>query len=168
MLITYTEYASQINESLHTNVIGRVGYEAVPGKTPVSVGWNFGLNPFTPKSDLAYQYFNWLCQHDTSYYMTILDGQSPVIAAYHSHELLKLYPWMELTEKSFEYCHKRSGPYRPKSLIIPQNKIESILCDVLSDILKRGLSVQDALELGQTKMELLFRPYGYPKPLNPV
>jgi len=75
---------------------------------------------------------------------------------------------MELTEKSFEYCHKRSGPYRPKSLIIPQNKIESILCDVLSDILKRGLSVQDALELGQTKMELLFRPYGYPKPLNPV
>ena len=168
MLITYTEYASQINESLHANVIGRVGYEAVPGKTPVSVGWNFGLNPFTPKSDLAYQYFNWLCQHDTSYYMTILDGQSPVIAAYHSHELLKLYPWMELTEKSFEYCHKRSGPYRPKSLIIPQNKIESILCDVLSDVLKRGLSVQDALELGQTKMELLFRPYGYPKPLNPV
>jgi len=167
MLITYTEYASQINENIYSNVIGRVGYEAVPGKTPVSVGWNFGLNPFTPKSDLAYRYFNWLCQHDTSYYMTILDGQSPVIAAYHSHELLKLYPWMELTEKSFEYCHKRSGPYRPKSLIVPQNKIESILCDVLGDILKRGLSVQDALELGQTKMELLFRPYGYPKPLNP-
>ena len=168
MLITYTEYASQINERIHANVSGRVGYEPVPGKTPVSVGWNFGLNPFTPKSDLAYQYFNWLCQHNTSYYMTILDGQSPVIAAYHSHELLKLYPWMELTEKSFEYCMKRSGPYRPKSLIIPQNKIESILCGVLSDILKRGLSVQEALELGQTKMELLFRPYGYPKPLNPA
>lgn len=168
MLLTYTEYAAQINESIHTNVIGRVGYEPVPGKTPVSVGWNFGLNPFSPKSDLAYKYFNWLCQHDTSYYMTIMDGQSPVIAAYHSHELLKLYPWMELTEKSFEYCNKRCGPYRPKSLIVPQNKIEAILCGVLSDILKRGLTVQEALEMGQTKMELLFRPYGYPKPLTPA
>jgi len=49
MLLTYTEYAALINESIHTNVIGRVGYEPVPGKTPVSVGWNFGLNPFTPK-----------------------------------------------------------------------------------------------------------------------
>ena len=166
MLITYTEYAAQINESIHKNIIGRVGYEPVPGKTPISVGWNFGLNPFSPKGDLAYKYFNWLCQHDTSYYMTIMDGQSPVIAPYHSHELLKLYPWMEITEKSFAYCSKRSGPYRPKSLIIPQNKIENILCGVLSDILKKGMTIQDALEAGQAKMETLFNIYGYPMPLS--
>ena len=66
--------------------------------------------------------------------MTILNGQSPVIAPYHSHELIKLYPWLEYTEESFRYTRKRSMPYRSKSLCIPQNKIERILCSVLKDI----------------------------------
>lgn len=166
MLVTYTEYAAQISSSIHTNIIGRVGYESLPGKTPVSIGWNLGLNPFTAKREEAYQYFNWLCQHDISYYMTILDGQSPVVAPYHSHELLKLYPWMELTEESFNYCRKRNGPYRNKSLIIPQNKIERILCHVLHNILKKGVTIQKALDMGQLEMELLFKSYGYPKPLH--
>lgn len=166
MLVTYTEYAAQISSYIHTNTIGRVGYETLPGRTPVSIGWNFGLNPFTPNADLAYQYFSWLCQKDTSYYMTILDGQSPVIAPYHSHELLKLYPWLELTEESFDYCRKRNGPYRSKSLVIPQNKIEAILCSVLKDIVKNGTPIADALSAAQTEMELLFKSYGYPKPLH--
>ena len=166
ILLTYTEYAAQISNSIHENIIGRVGYEPIPGKTPVSIGWNFGLNPFTTKSEEIFQYFNWLCQPDTSSYMTILDGQSPVIAPYHSHELMKLYPWMELTEKSFAYCRKRNGPYRSRSLIIPQNKIESILCGVLRNILEKGYTIEDALIQGQTKLEALFRSYGYPKPLH--
>ena len=166
MLITYTEYAAQISHAINSRIIGRVGYESLPGRTPVSIGWNLGMNPFTNKTEAVYQYFNWLCQRDTSFYMTIVDGQSPVIAPYHSHELLKLYPWMELTEKSFEFCRKRNGPRRRQSLIIPQNKIEAILCRVLRDIIKNGLSIQDALEKGQADMEALFKSYGYPKPLH--
>lgn len=34
MLITYTEYANMISESVHNNIIGRVGYEALPGRPP--------------------------------------------------------------------------------------------------------------------------------------
>ena len=127
MLVTYSEYASQISTSFLGNLIGQVGYEALPGRTPCSVGWNLGLNPYTNQTEAAYAYFKWLCRNDISFYMTIVDGQSPVMAPYHSHELLKLYPWMELTEKSFATCRKRIGPYRPNSLIIPQNKMESIL-----------------------------------------
>ena len=166
MLVTYTEYAAQISEYIHTNTFGRVGYESIPGRTPVSIGWNFGLNPFTSKAEQAYQYFNWLCRKNTSYYMTILDGQSPVIAPYHSHELLKLYPWLELTEESFSYCRKRNGPYRSKSLVIPQNKIEALVCSALKDILQKQLPVKEALSRAQTEMEKLFKSYGYPRPLH--
>lgn len=166
MLVTYTEYADQISKHVRTTTLGRVGYKPLPGKTPMSIGWNFGLNPYTTKTDEVYQYFQWLCQKDTSYYMTILDGQSPVIAPYHSHELLKLYPWLELTEESFDYCRRRNGPCRTKSLVIPQNQIESILCDVLRDIVENGTAVNDALAAGQREMELLFKAYGYPRPLH--
>ena len=92
MLITYTEYANMISESVHNNIIGRVGYEALPGRTPSSVGWNLGLNPYTARTAEAHWYFQWLCRKDISIYMTILDGQSPAVTPYQSHELLKLYP----------------------------------------------------------------------------
>jgi multiple sugar transport system substrate-binding protein len=166
MLVTYTEYASEISSYIHKNTIGRVGYRTLPGSSPASIGWNFGLNPFTTRTDAAFRYFQWLCKTKTSYYMTILNGQSPVIAPYHSHELIKLYPWLEYTEESFRYTRKRSMPYRSKSLCIPQNKIERILCSVLKDILQNNRSVEQALASAQTEMELLFKSYGYPRPLH--
>ena len=166
MLITYTEYAAQISNLIHSKNIGRVGYQTLPGKTPASIGWNFGLNPFSAQTDAVYQYFQWICQKQTSYYMTILDGQSPLIAPYHSHELLKLYPWLEYTEESFKYCRKRNGPCRNKSLVIPQNKIEHILCNVLHNILQKNYSVEEALNLAQGEMEQLFKSYSYPRPLH--
>lgn len=166
MLITYTEYAAQISKLIHSRNIGRVGYQTLPGKTPASIGWNFGLNPFSTQTDAVYQYFQWICQKQTSYYMTILDGQSPLIAPYHSHELLKLYPWLEYTEESFNYCRKRNGPCRNKSLVIPQNKIEHILCNVLHNILQKNFSVEESLKMAQEEMEQLFKSYGYPRPLH--
>lgn len=164
MLITYTEYAAQISHTLHSNIIGRVGYEILPGKCPASVGWNMGLSPFSPNSEMAFQYFNWITHHDTSFYMTILDGQSPVVDPYHSQELLKLYPWLAITERSFSYTRKRNGPYKHNTLIIPQNKIEAILCNTLRQIVLKGISIPEALEANQEKMKTLFHSYGYPKP----
>lgn len=166
MLITYSEYAAQISKSMHQNIIGQVGYELLPGKTSVSIGWNLGLNPNTTKREEAFRYFDWLYQRSTSYYMTIMDGQSPVVAPYHSHELLKLYPWLELTEPSFQYCKKRISPYTPKSLIIPQARIEQILCNAFKDVLLGNLSIDNSLEKWQVEMEYLFKAYGYPKPLH--
>ncbi|MFV0529027.1 MAG: extracellular solute-binding protein [Lachnospiraceae bacterium] len=164
MLITYTEYAAQISESIRNQIIGRMGYEVVPGRRPASIGWNIGVNPFSTMKEDIYLFFNWLCQRDISYYMTILDGQSPVIAPYHNLELLRLYPWLAMTEKSFDYTQKRNGPYKRNTLIIPQDKIEKILCNVLRNILNEGMSISDALEYNQEHLRRLFASYGYPKP----
>ncbi len=164
MLITYSEYASQISRSIRRNIIGQVGYEILPGKRPVNVGWNVGLNPFSPNRDPAFSFFRWILRKDTSFYMTILDGQSPAKAPYRSQELLRLYPWMSITEKSFSYVQKRTGPNKAHALVIPQNKIEAILCGVLHMILKDGLSIEEALSINQKKMIALFRLYGYPCP----
>lgn len=164
LLITYAEYAPQINKGILNNIIGRVGYEMLPGKRPARIGWNMGLNPSSTKADLAFQYFSWLSSQNTNFYMTILDGQSPSLAPYHSQELLKLYPWMEITAKSSAYTQKRDGPQKKNTLVIPQNRIEHILCNVLKDILEGGLSISEALSSNQEKMSHLFATYGYPKP----
>lgn len=68
--------------------------------------------------------------------------------------------------QSFDYCRKRNGPSRSKSLVIPQNKIEAILCKALRNVINNGISVEAALADAQTEMELLFKYYGYPRPLH--
>lgn len=164
MLITYSEYATQISRSIHENIIGQVGYAVIPGRRPASVGWNLGLNPYSPNAGLAFLFFDWLCQPDTNFYITILDGQSPVMAPYHSQELLRLYPWMAITEQSFAYTQKRKGPYRNKALVIPQNKIENILCQTLRQIVNDGSTVSRALSDNQQRLAGLLLSYGYPRP----
>lgn len=164
MLITYTEYAARISQSIHNNIIGHVGYELIPGMRPASIGWNLGLNPASPNHELAYRYFSWLCQKDISFYMTILDGQSTAIAPYHSQELLKLYPWLAITEKSFNYTQRRNGPLKRNTLIIPLNRIEEVLCNVMRNVLSDNIPIPDALAENQEKMKRLFAAYGYPRP----
>ena len=162
-MITYSEYATQISRSLHEHIIGQVGYQLIPGRRPASIGWNLGVNPYSAKASMAYQFFDWLCQPATSFHITILDGQSPVIAPYHSLELLKLYPWMSITEKSFSYTQKRQGPYRNHALVVPQNKIDSILCQTLRQIVKNGCSVSESLSANQERLRSLLLSYGYPR-----
>ncbi|MCI5698870.1 MAG: extracellular solute-binding protein [Lachnospiraceae bacterium] len=166
MLVTYSEYASEVSKGMHQNIIGQVGYELLPGRTSLSIGWNLGISPYARHTDEALRYFSWLCRQDTSYYLTIMDGQSPVIAPYQNHELRKLYPWLELTEPSFSCARKRVGPSRPKALVLPAHRIEKILCSAFKEVLDGTHSMDESLEKWQEEMEYLFKAYGYPKPLH--
>ncbi len=161
MLITYSEYANQIVNVSTSKVLQNVGYEPLPSKSPMCIGWNFGVSALSLKKDIAFKYFEWLCMRDNSYYMTILDGQSTMIAPYHNNELLKLYPWLSLTEKSFPYCHARTGPYDKNALVIPQSNIEEILCDAMRTMYIRGTPVEEALNAAHVKMQQLFTAYGH-------
>ncbi|MBU9728333.1 extracellular solute-binding protein [Diplocloster modestus] len=163
MLVTCTEYAGEIRSSIDTNVIGKVGYTMLPGKAPMTVGWNMGLSRYSRNKELAHEYFRWLCQKDTSYYMTILGGQSTLVYPYHSNEILELYPWMRVVQDSFRYSHSRSGPVKTvTSRVMCSSSPERILCNVMRNILNQGMSVKEALRVGQIEMEELFREYGYP------
>lgn len=160
MLVTYSEYASQIT-SMSSSVAGKVGYSLLPGRTPLRIGWNLGMSPFTQKREEVCRFFNWLCQRDTSYYMTILNGQSAVASAYSNHELLKLYPWMNLTIESFPQACPRTGPYKPNALVVPQSQLEGILCEAFRQVCAGARPVKDALDEAQVKLKHIFRSYGY-------
>ena len=86
------------------------------------------------------------------------------MAPYHSQEILRLYPWMAITEKSFAYTQKRKGPYRNKTLVVPQNKIEAVLCQTLRQIVTGGSAISQALADNQERLAGLLLSYGYPRP----
>ncbi|WP_010253639.1 extracellular solute-binding protein [Treponema primitia] len=127
MLVTYTSYASQIMNAINQQIYGKLGFTFVPRRTSIAVGWNLGLNIFSKKKDIALQFFKWLYRKDLNYYLTILDGQSTSVYPYENNELLKLYPWMQITLDNFKYARKRVAGSKKNFLTIPWNKIEDII-----------------------------------------
>lgn len=166
MLLTYSEYASSISRSMYQNIIGQVGYSVLPGRSVIRSGWFLGINPYSPRLEQLFSFFTWLCRRQTSYYVTIMGGQSPCMAPCRSPELLKLYPWLELTETSFSFARTRYVPSAPNTLALPSHRMEQILCRAFRSVLARELSIPDSLRKWQPEMEALFKAYGYPKPLH--
>ncbi|MEE0201506.1 MAG: extracellular solute-binding protein [Muricomes sp.] len=161
ILITYIERATEITNALTHNMIGSVDYTTVPGYVPVSIGWNFGISPYTENLDVIYHYLNWLGDRDVNNYLTILDGQTAHMEPYHNPEFIRLYPWMKYTENSFKYCRNRIQVYKKNAMIIPQNEIDNLLYLILMDIEMNDYTVEDALYKAQTEGKELLKKYGY-------
>lgn len=156
MIISFTEYASELKEFLSTDTALKIGYSTMPGKTPANVGWHLGVNQTTENLDIIIKFFRWLCDKNISYYMTILDGQSVMDYPYHNHELLKLYPWLEITEEGIGLSRSRLYPYRKNSTSLPSYQLETALTDVFKNIYHNNVPISEALELGQQEMLRLF------------
>lgn len=152
MLISFMEYASLISNFIHTDIVSRIDYAMVPGNTPANVGWNFGMSRYTEHAKLISDFYIWLCRKSTSYYMTTLNGQSVVTCPYQNHEIMKLYPWMALTEKAQQHARSRIYPSEGRHRMIPPYEIESTVNEEFLKVFRNECSVSDALREGQSRL----------------
>ncbi len=155
MLISFTEYASHITNFVQSDIVSKVDYAMIPGGTPANVGWNIGINKYTDKKELIFEFYRWLGQKSTSYYMTTLNGQSVVTCPYDNYEIMKLYPWMHLTGRGQKASRNRTYPSEGKKGLIPPYAVEMILYDIFKKMYNNELSIPQALETGQKQLEAL-------------
>lgn len=87
---------------------------------------------------------------------TILDGQAVMKYPYQNHELLKLYPWLNLTDEGLRLSHSRIYPIRGREHNIPPYQVEAVLCQVFHQICEDGVPVEYALKKGQQELYRLF------------
>ena len=156
MLISFSEYASQIKDEVHSDIITKIGYGQVPGRSPANVGWNLGVNPRTEKLDAVWLFFQWFSDRQNSYYLTILSGQSASIYPYKNHELIKLYPWLSLSEAGQESSRSRIYPYRGNQRMVKPREIEKILREIFEEMMGQTERIPALLESGQKKIQRLF------------
>lgn len=156
MFLSFTEYAIELKEVLDSDVSSKVGYCIMPGRTPANVGWHLGVSKSTNELDTVFNFFHWLCNKNISYYMTILNGQSVIDYPYHNHELLKLYPWLEITEEGISLSHSRLYPYRKNSNALPSYQLEDVLNNVFRNMYHNHVPISDALDQGQRDTLRLF------------
>lgn len=152
MAISFTEYASKIQNSLHPEFLSKIGYSMLPGNAPANVGWHFCVSKKTTKIPEVTQLFKWLCQRQNSYYQTILCGQSTLIYPHTHHELLLLYPWLELTAKGLSHCRNRLYPIHGKNSLIVPADFESNFRIAFHQMRNGELTIQKALEKCQANI----------------
>ena len=161
MLISYASYIPEINNRFKSKIVGKIGYAPIPGRSPVLGGWSMGLSPHSKKKEEALKFINWACGKDICVYCTILEGQSPIVDLYRNDDLQKLYPWLTLLLDIYDTCNVRVGPYKLGGKVIPQNRIEYLMCKPIYATVQKKYTLEDALEIAQRELEELFESYGY-------
>ena len=99
----------------------------------------------------------WLCQKQTSYYMTILNGQSVVADPHQNHELRKLFPWLALVSEGQSCAQDRKYPIVGKNRLITPAETENILYRLFHKAVRGELTISEVLEQGQAEFLRLVR-----------
>lgn len=157
MLLSFTEYATMIRSNIEADVISSVDCAMLPGQTPANVGWNMGIARHSPRRALALEWMEWLCQKQTSYYMTILNGQSVMTDPHQNHELRKLFPWLALVQAGQDSARDRRYPILGRRRLHTPAETENILFRLFHQVLSGALTVQQALDQGQQELLQLLK-----------
>lgn len=158
MIVSFTEYAAQVQNRSHSEYLHKSGYATIPGKTPVNVGWHFGVSPNCRKMPYISRFFHWLHARHNSYYMSILSGASSLEYPYKNHELKKLYPWIDLTADAMEMCRSRIYPQKTQTGYLQPNQFESVLCEALRTKPQTPAEVSRCLDdIQQNTLRLMIR-----------
>lgn len=152
MLLNFSEYVSELSHNFE--LLRRTDFAALPGKISVSIGWNLGVSRFTKNQEWIFPFLNWVCERDTSYYLTILDGQTTVKAPYENNELKRLYPWLDLSRYNLQYCRKRQPPSpQGKRSALPR-QVEAEMVRAFYRICSGEADIEMALQEGQERLRI--------------
>ena len=164
MVIIFSEMLSTLNQIITPEFEHKIGYAVIPGRSAVWPGWNFGVSNFTKKYHEIMHFINWLSKKGTSYYLTILDGQTTMIEPYENNELRRLHPWLKFLADNEKFCHPRRPPVvDERTRCIPQNAIEKVATNVFYDIIQsqHNITIENALDSAQDELCHIFKSYGY-------
>lgn len=161
MLITYASHVTILNNRFLSNIIGKIGYDTIPGRSPMLGGWSLGISPFSKNKEAAFDFISWACGEQIGAYYTILEGQSPLVSLYKNNDLLKLYPWLPLIYDTYNLCNIRKSPIKQGGTIIPHDKMEYLICKQIYSAIEGTATITEALKHAQKDLEVLFEEFGY-------
>jgi multiple sugar transport system substrate-binding protein len=165
MIIAYHHHAAVISDRNISEVIGKVGYDKIPGSSPILAGWSMGINAYSKQENYATRFLEWLLTAQSSISYTILGGNSAVERIYSNPDLIKLYPWLSLVPSSVLDCKPRNTPLFNGEIIVSEAKVEDILANVVYGALKKDHDIQSLLQSAHNEIKDLFYKNGYSAPL---
>jgi multiple sugar transport system substrate-binding protein len=76
MLVGFASFIADVNNHSKSKIIGKIGYDYIPGGISVLGCWGFGISARSNQVEEAFELIRWTCDPDLENYFTILNGQS--------------------------------------------------------------------------------------------
>ncbi|MDF2613690.1 MAG: LacI family DNA-binding transcriptional regulator [Clostridia bacterium] len=155
MMILFNSQATDIIDPSKSKIVGKIGYEFVPGRRPLIGGWSLGINKKSLNKQEAFKFIAWASDCDLAIPYTILGGTTPCVNLYKSSELSRLYPWLNKALKSFDKSRKRIMPKAKSGNVLSERKYEEILGEAIYNSITLKVEPEEALSIAQNKLQFL-------------
>lgn len=152
MMILFVAHATDITNREKSKIVGKIGYAPIPGNNPILGGWSLGINQYSKKQDLAFDFLSWVSGRELAIPHTILGGATPSMSLYKSSELVDLYPWLPMVLEEFSSSRKRAVSKTTTSGKMSDWQFEHILGKVVNQAVKGILSPEKAIQNAHKEM----------------
>lgn len=153
MMVLFMSHATDIADRYKSKVVGKIGYDIVPGGVPLLGGWSLGINSNSRKKERAFKFVSWACCKDMAIPYTILGGSTPCVNLYKSSELVSVYPWLPKSLESFNISRKRSMPKSLSELVISERQYEEILGEAVHSAITNHVLPEEAISIAASRLQ---------------
>ena len=152
IMTTFADNISAVTERDKSQIIGKIGYELVPGKVNVDGGWVLTLNAYSKNKAEAFEFMKWACSRELSTISTILGGFVPRKSVFENMEISKIYPWLRKTSEAKKYGRLRVIPTRADGTHLSEAMFEDILGESVYHAVTGQITPENALNIANAKL----------------
>lgn len=145
MMILFNAHAADLTDRMKSKVVGRVGFDAIPGSVSLMGGWSMGISTKSAQKAQALEFLKWICSEKFSIINTVLGGCSPCKKVYEDAEIAGVYPWHRKMVDVFPQARKRDLPHRAGGENVPFHPFEIRLGDLVHRTVRGDLEPREAL-----------------------
>lgn len=152
MMILFGDNASTVTERDKSAIIGKIGYERIPGGIGVNGGWSLAINSKSRIKDAAFEFIKWACGKEYAYVNTILGGFVPRNSVINNLEIAKIYPWLRKTVEALDYSKQRSMPCKKDGSYVREPLFEKIVGEAVYNTVTRQAEVEESLFMANERL----------------
>ncbi len=152
MMILFVAHATDITDRSKSKIVGKIGYDIIPGGCPVLGGWSLGINKNSKNKEMAFGFIKWATSKEMAIPYTILGGFTPRIDLFKSSDLLTIYPWLPKALESFSISKERSVSKVTTNGKVSERNFEKILSNSIRKSIKGELTAEEAIKTVQNKI----------------
>lgn len=153
MMVLFMSHATDITDRYKSKVVGKVGYDLIPGGCPLLGGWSLGINRCSDRKEEAFKFASWACCKEMAIPYTILGGSTPCVNLYKNSELLSVYPWLPKSLESFNISRKRTMPKSVGGRVVSERQYEEILGEAVYLSITNRLQPEQAISAAAEKLQ---------------
>lgn len=155
MMILFNAHATDITDRSKSKVVGKIGFDYIPGKVSLFGGWSLAINKTSSRQQQAFEFIKWSCSNEIAIPYTILGNCSPCKSVYDNTEIASIYPWHRKAFEAFKFTRKRSLHTGKDKMWISEHEFENILGEAVYKAVTKQLDARSALEMASRKLKIL-------------